>query len=230
MTIEYTNIYVEPFLNIKKREMFDDFTNDSSIFIPQFMYEPGNPEFGVQHRFRMYIEYGIEKKSISWYFDAMKKHFYRRRLLPGNVKVAKGKDSSGNHVYDVVYVEIVDPLSGIKSSITLNGKTYSPSSIDLIRKEYKDAGFTVNDDLLPLFMQTAQKGSILPTEFIAVAVLCYTLPTQGTKILNRIKRSKFDFNLIDFDVDRVIVEETLDYSSDKYLIFERKAITDPVPI
>jgi hypothetical protein len=230
MSIEYTNIYLEPFLSIKKREMFAEFVNDSTIFIPEFIYEYGNPNFGVQDRCRMYLEYGIEKKSISWYFDAMQRHFYRKRLLLGDVKIAKGKQTNGTHVYDAVYVEVVDPLSGIKSSVSLNGKNYSPSSIELMREEYREAGFLFNEEFLPLFMRTAQTGSILPTNFIKVVVLCYTLPNQGTKILNRIKRSKFDFNLIDFDVDRVIIEETLDYLSDKYLIFERKAITDSVPI
>lgn len=220
MTTEYTNIFVEPFLNINKRKMFDEFINNTSIFIPEFLYQP------VENNLKMYVEYGIEKKAISWYFDAMKQHFYRKRLLLGEVKTAKGKNTNGEHIYDAVYINVIDPLSGIKSSVSLNGKTYSPSSIELMRQEYRDAGFTFNDNLLPLFMRTVQQGSIQPTEFIKVVVLCYALPNQGTKILNRIKRSKFDFNLIDFDIDRCIVEETLDYSSAKYLIFERKAITD----
>jgi len=89
-----------------------------------------------------------------------------------------------------------------------------------------DTLIEVNKTQLPRFMQTAQPGSYNPTEYIPVIVLCYTTPKNGSKITSRIKKSKFDFKLLDFEVDRIFVETSLDNLAAKYLLFPRKSITD----
>jgi hypothetical protein len=87
----------------------------------------------------------------------------------------------------------------------------------------------VNDDYLPKFMQTAQAGSIDIAGFMKVIPLCYTLIGNGAKVISRIKLSGFDFKTVDFEVDRLIVENSLDSNSAKYLIFERQSIGDHIP-
>ena len=39
-----------------------------------------------------------------------------------------------------------------------------------------------------------------------------------------------DFKLIDFEVDRLIIDQTLDYSGDKYLKFPIKNVDDVQPL
>jgi hypothetical protein len=79
----------------------------------------------------------------------------------------------------------------------------------------------VDKTQLPRFMQSVQLS-----EYIPVVVLCYTTPNNGSKITSRIKKSKFDFKLLDFEVDRIFVETSLDNPLTKYLLFPRKSITD----
>jgi hypothetical protein len=63
-----------------------------------------------------------------------------------------------------------------------------------------------------------------------VVPLCYTLPNKSRIILNRIKSNNFKFNTVDFEVDRIIVENSLDNSGAKYLIFNRNAVGDLMDI
>ena len=124
-------------------------------------------------------------------------------------------------------------MQGVNQSVTMHNKTYYPSSIDNMRLTLEsikidDALIEVDKTQLPRFMQTAQTGSYSPTEYIPVVVLCYATPKDGSKIISRIKKSKFDFKLLDFEVDRIIVQQSTDYATAKYLILERQSIGDPI--
>ena len=228
MPIEYTTILVEPFLKADKRNVFNGFITDSSIFLPGLIYEPNNPNFGVQTKIKMVLEYGIEKKNLEDYVPALSENFYRKRLTFGDVKVAIAKDSTGTHVYDVVYVEMIDSMEGVKPNITINNVEYYPSSIENMRDRFVNSGFLFNDSLTPRFMKTIQTGEDRPADYIKAVILCYTLPHQGTKISRRIKRSKFNFTQFDFDIDRIIVQDSLDNITAKYVVFPQRTITDSV--
>jgi hypothetical protein len=224
MSVQYTNIYVKPFLKVNQRMYWTDFINNQSIFVPEFLYQPVDPEI------KMVLEYGIQQLNLDEYATALDK-VYRRKVNFGKVTVAQGRDTTGNHIYDAVYVEIIDEMQGVNQSVTMHNKTYYPSSIDNMRLTLEsikidDAPIEVDKTQLPRFMQTAQTGSYSPTEYIPVVVLCYATPKDGSKIISRIKKSKFDFKLLDFEVDRIFVETSLDNPSDKYLLFPRKSITD----
>lgn len=229
--VQYTNIYVKPFLKADQRKQWTTFINNQSIFPPRYLYQATDPNFGVQEDLKMVLEYGIQQLNLGEYATAFDRNFYRKRLTFGKVKLLKGKDSDGTHLYDVVYVEIVDEMQGVKQSVSMNGKTYFPSSIDNMRVALEsiqvgDLPIEVDETQLPKFMQTIQLGNYNPAEYIPVVVLCYTTPNNGSKITSRIKKSKFDFKLLDFEVDRIFVETSLDNPSAKYLLFPRKSITD----
>ena len=81
----------------------------------------------------------------------------------------------------------------------------------------------------PRFMRTPQAGDYRPPEYMRVIPLCYALPGQGDRIISRIKLSGFDFKMLDFEVDRIIVQQSTDYDAAKYLILERQSIGDPIP-
>jgi hypothetical protein len=125
--VQYTNIYVKPFLKADQRTQWTSFINNQSIFVPEYLYQPVDPEI------KMVLEYGIQQLNLGDYVTALDYNFYRKRLTFGNVKVAQGKDTLGNHIYDVVYVEIADDLQGIKQSVSIHDQTYYPSSIDNMR-------------------------------------------------------------------------------------------------
>jgi hypothetical protein len=247
-TKQYTKIYARPFLPLAKRASYRDFITDESIFDPALMYRYFDPNFGVQPTIKVVIEFGIEKVNFLEYTNALRENFYRKRLYFGDLKIAIARDSTGKELYEVVYVDVVDDQvnsEGKSASSVVYGKgndLYYPASINNMRAGLANIGLLsfnnaipssryigVNDDYLPKFMQTAQAGSIDIAGFMKVIPLCYTLPGNGAKIISRIKLSGFDFKTVDFEVDRLIVENSLDSSSAKYLIFERQSIGDHIP-
>ena len=231
----YTNIYLHPLLKLDQRKYFQDFISNTTIFPSNFIYRPLDSNFGIQTNFRMVLEYGIEKLNLSEYTTALKENFYKRRFTLGDVKTIEAKDSSGTTIYDIVYVDIVDELKGITTPIYVNNLILYPASIENMRKGLESTitpssnYIKVNKDFQPLFMSTYQQGVLYPPNYIPVLILCYALPKYGQIIVNRINASGVDFKLIDFEIDRIIVQNSLDNASDKYLLLERQSLSGTIP-
>ena len=246
---EYTRIYVRPFLSRDKRETYREFISNEFTFDPRLMYRFFDSNFGVQPDIKVMLEFGIEKLNLSNYVPALRENFYRKNLYFGDVKVAIAKDSTGTPIYEVVYVDVVDPLikpnttsttiynAGVDVSqvVYANNEIYYPASIGNMRKQLEsivinnNAYINVNEYNLPVFMRTPQEGEYRPAGYMRVIPLCYALPGQGAKIVSRIKLSGFDFKQLSFEVDRIIVQSSLDNTTDKYLIFDRQALGDTIP-
>jgi hypothetical protein len=229
--IPITNIYATPFMRLESRRRYQNFITNSSIFVPEMIYRADDGNFGVQEKIKMNLEFGIQKLNLEDYRPALLENFHRRRLNFGQVKIARAITDQGRHVYDVVYVDVLDNLEGASQSITINSSTYFPPSIDNMRNRLENLQVDgdvigINTNNLPRFMNTAQQNNYLPLGYVKVVVLCYTLPTYGDRILARINLSKFDFKTIDFEIDRLIIENTLDNSENQYLHFGKRDITD----
>lgn len=229
----YTKIYVRPFLRPQMRLAYRDFISNEQTFPPNLMYRYFDPNFGVQNDIRLYLEFGIEELNLEEYRQALRENFYRRRVWFGDLKVAIAKDSTGNTIYEVVYVDAVDDLVNnkgvsIAKNIYTNDNILYPASIDNMRLSLESivlpdfSTILVNPNSLPQFMSTAQSGSYKPPGYMRVIPICYTVPGQGSKIINRIKSTGFDFKMLDFTIDRIIVSQSLDNSSDKYLVFDEQ--------
>lgn len=234
---KYTEIYCRPFFSREKRNIYQEFISNKNIFDPNLMYRYFDPNFGVQSSIKMVLEFGIEQVNLEDYALALSENFYRRRLYFGEIKSAIAKDSNGNVVYEVVYVDIVDDQMTSDDrfppqSFTLDNQTYYPGSIGnqqiklgqilISPGEFID----VNEFMLPRYMRTAQPGDYRNLNYISVIPLCYTLPGNSSKVISRIRQSGFDFNQFDFDVDRIIVQTSLDQQSAKYLILSKQSIND----
>jgi len=236
---QYTSIYARPFMNSTQRQSFQDFISNTKIFEPSLIYRYFDPNFGVQYNMKMYLEYGIEKLNLDSYFSALFQNFYPITLYFGDVKVAVAKDIHGNSIYEVIYVDVIDPLvtstgTSVSLNTEINNSLYYPASIQNMRKRLEslilnDQYITVNEYNLPLFMRTPQAGQYRPPGYMPVIPLCYTLPGQSSNIVDRIKLSGFNFTSLNFEIDRIIVSSSLDNSADKYLIFERRDISNIVP-
>lgn len=230
----HTNIYVKPLLKKEQRQYIRSLVEDLNIFNPKLMYRLDDPNFGVQREVKMTIEYGIEKIDLDKYVPALTNYFKRRRYYFGELKTAIAVDSNGTHLYDVVYLDIIDDQMlgntiSVARSFTqeVNGQpvTYYPDSV--LNEQFalstitldNNKPITINDDYQPRFMQTLQADTGVPLGFVKAHILCYTLPNESSKIVSSIKRSGFDFKLIDFDIDRIVIEDTLDYEGTKYLVF-----------
>ena len=239
----FSSVYVRPFMSRGRRRSYRDFINNRDIFNPKVLYRPSDPAFGLQKDIRMTIEYGIERLNLAEYVIGLQNYFYNKRFYFGDVKTLPAEDANGQHVYDLVYVDIID------SQLNMMGK--SPDSISFLINQglvniYSNSvdnwqnsletipvyGRTIKVDeyLRPRFMRTIQQSTGAPLGFIKAMPICYALPGQGYAIKRKIELSGFDFKLIDFEVDRLIIDQTFDYSGDKYLKFPIKNVDDVKPL
>ena len=230
----YTGIHVKPHLSINKRIAFSNFINDFSIFIPDLIYRSEDNNFGVQEQIKMYIEFGVQELNLSDYIPALNQNFNRRRLIFGDVKVAQARDNSNVHLYDVIYVDVIDNINGVTPVLYSDNQVYYPNSVQNMRDRLSSivlpdfSYISVDEYYLPKFMRTPQLGSYLPTEYITVVPLCYVLPGKSGRIVRKIKKSGFDFKQLDFDIDRIYVDQSLDHAGTKYLVFPRTSITETI--
>lgn len=217
----YTSVYCKPYLTLDQRSQFYNFINNKKIFVPQSIYRPFDPHFGIQQEMRLYIHYGIEKLSLSQFSNAFTQNFYKRRFLLGQVKSAVAKVNN-IAIYEIVYVEVLDyNVNREQVSIPKNSYTgrvgHFPSSIPNMRIQLENnAKFTSNLD--PKFMKTSQSGTANKIGFIGHVPLCYTLPGKSNIILSKISQSDIQFNLIDFHIDRMFITDGQSSGKDQYLI------------
>jgi hypothetical protein len=238
--IEYTKIYTKPFFNISSREKYKEFISNEFTFDPTLMYRYFDPNFGVQNDIKLYLEFGIQKVDLKLFQTALRETFYEKRFYFGDFKTAIAKDSLGNILYEVVYIDLRDDQTnslgvGGEHVFYSNENVYYTNSIDNMRTQFSQivlfdyTYININDDLLPKFMKTAQGSDYKSIGYIGVIPLCYALPGNGSKIISRIKLSGFDFKLLDFQIDRLIIESSEDNMTPKYLRFDRNIITEVIP-
>lgn len=236
---EYTRLYAKPFLKQNQRDYFKEFLENSYVFDRSLLYRINDPNFGVQRDIKLFIEHGLEKTNIHNYFDAFWKYFYNKKFYFGDVKYAKANNNRGEYIYDVVYIDIIDtfqneqkvsiPRSVITGNQTI--KTVYPNSVENWRvslESIKLLGEPIKTDEyhMPKFMRTIQDSEYIPLGFILALPLCYVTPGNGETVIKRIKINGFNFTNIDFEVDRLVVEDVLGQQGAKYLVFPRKTITD----
>lgn len=257
---QYNQVYARPFLNLKSRNYYTSFISDDSIFDPKLIYRFFDPNFGLQNEIKLYLEFALQDVPITKYINALKKNFYRKKLYFGGVKFASANSNTGEPIYDLVYIDIKDPMnnqqdvsvsreisqkfvrgftfSGISgNNITINTPVfdnvkYYPSSIDNIRRNLEtiilDDGRTIGIDntQFPKFMKKTYSSGFEVISYIKYVPLCYALPGKGPSIVNKIKFSNFDFSLINFEIDRLIIQSNLSSTSTKYMWIPSQTISD----
>lgn len=74
-------------------------------------------------------------------------------------------------------------------------------------------------DFLPLWMRTPQAGSQADLDYVLAIPLVYTLPGNSNDVKANIINSGFDFGIINYDIDRYIVDTTTGNSNEQYVLF-----------
>ena len=221
--VEFTRIYLKPFLSKEKRSSYKDFITDPVIFDPLLLYRPADPEFGIQQQIKMIIETGIEKASLDEYASAMNSYFSRKRFYFGNIMSIKANDTAGNYVYDLIYAEIVDDqMSGVvapSESVSIVNMQHRLETITLADQ----TEIALNDRLQPRYMTTLQADTGVAIGFIKAVPICYTIPGGSVKILSRINNAistgQFSFNNYNFDTDRILIETTTDTNQTGWILY-----------
>jgi len=153
----FANLYVKAFQNKQKRLRWYDFITDSRIFRPELIYRNGDSNFGVQTDLRMLVYAGIESVDAVSYVQAMSRNHYNKRILFGDINIAKAKDPvTQETIYEVVYVEMIDEYekNGVSISQTVELPDYINSrvlvSYDAIRVD-SDIPFASDRDHQRIF-------------------------------------------------------------------------------
>lgn len=280
----YSNLIVRPFLKQNQRTYFKTFINNPEIFTITSIYRPNDPNFGIQKDLAMLIYAGIETKSAEEFISMIGRNHKIKKFTLGDIKKAKGNiPFSSKTIYEVIYVEVMDPLeigkkylpSVLKTSknrppitVDQNNEFYNgpfnnvnpywkkpdpfnvtldrtdlfagdsqneykfPSSVAIWRNRIKAMGLK-DSTYMPLWMRTIQDGAVQPTGFVKAIPICYCLPGKADDIILNIKNSDFDFKLIDYEIDRYIVDSVSPFPNvpaesvgvDKYLVFRNDRTT-----
>lgn len=134
--ISYSNLSFKVLQKQSKRNKFNNFINDTSIFDPSKIYRYGDPAFGIQNELKMLMFAGIESKDAYTFVNAMTRNHYNKRLKFGAIKKAVAKNQITQQVeYEVVYVDIIDDLQkdgkSISRLINLPDKINSPVKVSI---------------------------------------------------------------------------------------------------
>jgi hypothetical protein len=106
----YSSISMVPLMKNADRLSFRNFISDPNIFPPQSVYRPNDPAFGLQDQIKALAYAGIETKEVQEFVGAVAKNHLRKQYKFGAVKKAVAKNVGTNDtVYEVIYVELVDP-------------------------------------------------------------------------------------------------------------------------
>ena len=123
-TIPYSNITARPFLKTAQRTAWQNFINDTSIFTPDSIYRANDSNFGIQNKLSMLVYAGIQTEQAAAYVGAMGLGVKKKRFIFGSVKTAVAIDPNTKlPVYEVVYVQMVDPLEPDGKHLPLIVKT-----------------------------------------------------------------------------------------------------------
>ena len=140
----YSNITFKPMMKQTDRLSFRNFISNPDIFPTELIYRPNDPEFGIQKQINILAYAGIETKFVNEFVAAVSQNHKRKRLFMGDIKTAIAKQPGTNDiVYEIVYIELNDPLNS-RTGATRNAiltKNTNSITVDSIQYETKDDQF-----------------------------------------------------------------------------------------
>jgi len=129
-TTKYNNVIARPYLPAAQRSVFNTFITNSKIFPPTDIYRPNDPNFGVQQNLSMLVYAGIQNEEAAAYVSAMGLNVKKKRFYFGDLKTAIAYDPvSGDAVYEVVYIQMVDPENIAGAPLSIKTKSIESETI-----------------------------------------------------------------------------------------------------
>lgn len=208
----YSNIYVKPYMTPSHRAVWSKFINNPAIFTPDSLYRQNDPEFGLQPELNMLIYAGIETKQISAYTELLNESVKRFHFGDLQKAIAYNPGTT-TPVYEVLYANMIDPL--------LEDTLYANDNVTMWRSQIEKIGES-NWLHLPLWMRSIQPSYRKQLGFVLGVPVCFCKSGTADTILLNIKHYNFDFKLLDYTVDRFIINQITGYDADKYIIFNNR--------
>lgn len=252
----YQNLLVQAMPPPNDRVLIDSLLNNESIFVPEYIFRPDDPNFGKSTKVVYQHAFGLAPDSIDAYVESLYINHYWKNLVLGSIETAQALDADGNIIYEVVYSRIIDNLvnaagESVNKIVSLpyaitdpaDGSTQLstvyPNSLINMRDQVIDVVGQLSQTL-PLWMTSKQtNGRVLG--FTPAWVLCYTQPARSSQIAYYLQQQFGEqLNRVDFKVDRYILDRLLsrnwdtatqDWTPDPSLTtFDRYASPDQVSI
>jgi hypothetical protein len=129
-TVEYSNLSADGFIANADRNLFYQIAQDTNINSEVNIFRSEDPTFGVRQKPEMLLISGLQHKVVKTLQEQMEQNHEPKTLYFGDIKTALAKQN-GSTVYEVVYVEMTDPLvnnagTSVSSSISLREDIYKP--------------------------------------------------------------------------------------------------------
>jgi hypothetical protein len=221
----YQNLYVQAMPPEKDRLLIDSLLDNQEIFVPEYIYRPTDPNFGLSTRVTYQHAFGLAPDALDVYVESLYFNHYWKNLVLGSIETAVARDNNDNIVYEVVYSRIVDNLvnnsgQSVSKIVPLPYAIINPATgTTEIREVYPNSLINMRDQVidtvgqistgLPLWMTSKQAdGRVLG--FTPAWVIAYVNPGRGRQIAYYLQTQFGEqLNRVDFKVDRYILDRAL---------------------
>ena len=127
---EYVNMSAQGLISSTDRDLFYQVAQDPNINNSENIFRTEDPEFGMKKNPEMLLIAGLEQRTATVLQNQMSQNHEPKTLYFGEVKTAVAKQN-GNAIYEVVYIEMVDPLvnglgHAVSAYIDLSTSIYRP--------------------------------------------------------------------------------------------------------
>jgi len=226
----YQNLYVQAMPPEADRALINSLLNNQEIFVPDYIYRPTDPNFGLSTRVTYQHAFGLAPDALDVYVESLYLNHYWKNLVLGSVETAVARDTNDNIVYEVVYSRIIDNLvndagESVAKIVTLPYAIIDPADgSSEIREVYPNSLINMRDQVidtvgqistgLPLWMTSKQTdGRVLG--FTPAWVIAYVNPGRGRQTAYYLQ-TQFgaQLNKVDFKVDRYILDRALSLNWD----------------
>ena len=222
--IPYENLYLKALPSADQRASFQTLVNDTTIFPLEKIYRHEDPWFGLAGDIKTLFLAGLSPSALAKYTQVASTNHYTKRLTFGDVKTARALDQNFNVKYEVIYVDLQDANTnsfgqGPADTLDLinaldnpyyaaDGTAYTtayPNSVVNMGNvmvggiSYQDKG------VLPDWMTSRQTDG-RQLGFVRAVVLAYVKPGESDLVAYRLRQRDFNFNSIDFTVDRYQID------------------------
>ena len=221
----YQNLYVQAMPPEADRVLIDSLLNNQEIFVPDYIYRPTDPNFGLSTRVTYQHAFGLAPDVLDVYVESLYLNHYWKNLVLGSIETAVARDANDNIVYEIVYSRIIDNLvndagQSVAKIVPLPYAIIDPADgSSEIREVYPNSLINMRDQVidtvgqistgLPLWMTSKQlDGRILG--FTPAWVIAYVKPGRSRQIAYYLQ-TQFgtQLNKVDFKVDRYILDRAL---------------------
>ncbi len=222
----YQNLFVLAMPPANDRVLLNQLLTNENIFIPDAIYRPDDPNFGVSTQVKYQHAFGLAPDTFETYVLSLYQNHYWKNLVLGSIETAQAIDPATSEVvYEVVYSQVIDDLvnaqgQSVSKIVSLPYSIVDPADGSTVISEvYPNSLINMRDQVidvvgqistkLPLWMTSKQtNGRVLG--FTPAWVICYTNPGESARIAYYIN-TQFgqQLNNIDFKVDRYVLDSTL---------------------